>query len=93
MSQIDEYFDKIKSLNTHNRTTIVYGCLPKVIPDKYKENKSKDTYFIPSDKPEQIDSIMHELLADSKISGKISSEEFSAAKAVSFSEIEEPIWF
>lgn len=63
LPQIDDYMEKIGLLNTLDKNTVIYGCLPKVTPQDFKASTPRFDLFVPPQHPEHIE----KLIPDAKV--------------------------
>ena len=57
LPQIEEFKEKLLSMNLEDKQVIVFGCLPKVTPKDYFENVPSHTSYVPSSAPDMINDI------------------------------------
>lgn len=58
MPVINDYIDKVKELESLGKKFVIYGCLPKITPERYESSTPKTAYFIPPETPEKIETII-----------------------------------
>jgi len=58
LPQIDDYKKKMKEIFPLGKKLAVYGCLPKVAPDEFKESTPTFDVYIPTGKPQYIEKII-----------------------------------
>jgi len=56
---ISDYVDKVKALAPLGKKMVIYGCLPKITPEWYKESTPKAALYIPTEHPEKIEEVIH----------------------------------
>ncbi|MBA7480354.1 tRNA-2-methylthio-N(6)-dimethylallyladenosine synthase [subsurface metagenome] len=60
LPQIEDYFKKVKELSPLRKKLVVYGCLPKICPERYAKVASEVVVWVPSERPQDIEKIIPE---------------------------------